>query len=36
LFGSEQHAVKVASDPEFSKAFLAVGVNRGLIGTSYS
>jgi TRAP-type transport system periplasmic protein len=34
LFESEQHAVKVASDPEFSKAFLAVGVNRGLIGAS--
>jgi TRAP-type transport system periplasmic protein len=34
LFESEQHAVRVARDPEFSKAFLAVGVNRGLIGTS--
>jgi TRAP-type C4-dicarboxylate transport system substrate-binding protein len=29
---SEQHAVRVAADPAFSKAFLAIGANRGLIG----
>jgi TRAP-type transport system periplasmic protein len=29
---SEQHAVRVAADPEFSRAFLAIGANRGLIG----
>jgi TRAP-type transport system periplasmic protein len=34
LFQSEQHAVKVATDPEFTKAFLEVGANRGLIGTN--
>jgi TRAP-type C4-dicarboxylate transport system substrate-binding protein len=32
LFESEQHAVRTISDPEFSQAFLAVGVNKGLIG----
>ncbi len=32
LFENEHHAVKVVSDPEFSKAFLAVGANKGLIG----
>jgi TRAP-type C4-dicarboxylate transport system substrate-binding protein len=32
LIESEQHAVRVAADPEFSKAFLAIGANRGLIG----
>jgi TRAP-type transport system periplasmic protein len=32
LFESEQHAVKTISDPEFAKAFLAVGANKGLIG----
>ena len=34
LFEGEQHAVKVATDPEFSKAFLAIGASRGLIGAS--
>ena len=34
LFESEAHAVRVTNDPEFSKAFLAVGANKGLIGTS--
>ncbi len=29
----EQHAVRIVSDPEFSKAFLAIGANKGLIGT---
>jgi TRAP-type transport system periplasmic protein len=34
LFESEQHAVKTISDPEFARAFLAVGANKGLIGVS--
>ena len=29
---NDQHAVRIAVDPEFSKAFLAIGANRGLIG----
>jgi TRAP-type transport system periplasmic protein len=32
LIESEQHAVRIAADPEFSKAFLSIGANRGLIG----
>ena len=34
LADSEQHAVRIVSDPEFTKAFLAVGATKGLIGTS--
>jgi len=34
LFESEQHAIWTISDPEFSKAFLALGANKGLIGAS--
>jgi TRAP-type transport system periplasmic protein len=34
LVSSEQQAIKVATDPEFVKAFLAVGANKGLIGVS--
>jgi TRAP-type transport system periplasmic protein len=34
LFENDQHAVKVINDPEFNKAFLAVGANKGLIGAS--
>jgi TRAP-type C4-dicarboxylate transport system substrate-binding protein len=34
LFQSDQHALKTIADPEFSKAFLAVGANKGLIGAS--
>jgi TRAP-type transport system periplasmic protein len=34
LVTSEQHAVKLIADPEFAKAFLALGTNRGLIGAS--
>jgi TRAP-type transport system periplasmic protein len=34
LFESERHAVKTISDPEFAKAFLALGANKGLIGVS--
>jgi TRAP-type transport system periplasmic protein len=33
LAENEQHAIKIISDPEFSKAFLAVGA-KGLIGIS--
>jgi TRAP-type C4-dicarboxylate transport system substrate-binding protein len=34
LFQNDQHAQKTIADPEFSKAFLAVGANKGLIGAS--
>jgi TRAP-type transport system periplasmic protein len=34
LFQNEQQALKTIADPEFSKAFLAVGANKGLIGAS--
>jgi TRAP-type C4-dicarboxylate transport system substrate-binding protein len=34
LFQNDQHAVKTLGDPEFSKAFLALGANKGLIGAS--
>jgi TRAP-type C4-dicarboxylate transport system substrate-binding protein len=34
LFQADQHAVKTVADPEFSKAFLAIGANKGLIGAS--
>jgi TRAP-type C4-dicarboxylate transport system substrate-binding protein len=34
LFESEEHAVKTISDPEFAKAFLALGADKGLIGAS--
>jgi TRAP-type C4-dicarboxylate transport system substrate-binding protein len=34
LFQSEQQALKTIADPEFSKAFLAVGANKGLIGAN--
>jgi TRAP-type transport system periplasmic protein len=34
LFQDDQHALKVIEDPEFSKAFLAIGANKGLIGVS--
>jgi len=32
LVESEQHAVKLVADPEFTKAFLAIGANKGLLG----
>ena len=32
LLQSEQHAVKTAAAPDFAKTFLAVGLNKGLIG----
>jgi len=34
LFQNDRHALKTIADPEFSKAFLAVGANKGLIGAS--
>jgi TRAP-type transport system periplasmic protein len=34
LIQNDQHAVKIISDPEFSKAFLALGANKGLVGAS--
>lgn len=34
LFESNQHAIKTIADPAFSKAFLAIGTNKGLIGAS--
>jgi TRAP-type C4-dicarboxylate transport system substrate-binding protein len=34
LFESNQHAIKAIADPEFAKAFLAIGENKGLIGTT--
>ncbi len=32
LFESEQHAIRAITDPEFAKAFLALGASKGLIG----
>jgi TRAP-type C4-dicarboxylate transport system substrate-binding protein len=34
VFRDDQHAVKTISDPEFAKAFLAVGAGKGLVGAS--
>jgi TRAP-type C4-dicarboxylate transport system substrate-binding protein len=34
LFQNDQHAIKTISDPEFARAFLALGANKGLIGAS--
>jgi TRAP-type transport system periplasmic protein len=34
VFQNDQHALKTIADPEFAKAFLAVGVPKGLIGAS--
>src|SRR5215467_127764 len=34
VFQNDQHAVKTIADPEFSKAFLAVGAGKGLVGAS--
>jgi TRAP-type transport system periplasmic protein len=34
LMGNDQQAIKTLSDPEFSKAFLAIGANKGLIGVN--
>jgi len=34
VFESSQNALRTIADPEFSKAFLALGANKGLIGSS--
>ena len=34
LFKDDQHSLRTVADPEFSKAFLALGANKGLIGAS--
>jgi TRAP-type transport system periplasmic protein len=34
LFQNDQHATKTIADAEFSKAFLAIGANKGLVGAS--
>jgi TRAP-type transport system periplasmic protein len=34
LIENEQHAIRIVSDPQFSKDFLAVGANKGLVGTT--
>src|SRR5262249_17731301 len=34
LFQNHEQASKTVTDPEFSKAFLAVGANKGLVGAS--
>jgi TRAP-type transport system periplasmic protein len=34
LFKDERHALKTATDPEFAKAFLTVGADKGLTGVS--
>jgi TRAP-type transport system periplasmic protein len=34
LLENDQHAVKIINDAEFSKAFLALGANKGLVGAS--
>lgn len=34
LFQSDDQALKVLADPEFSKTFLALGANKGLVGAS--
>jgi TRAP-type C4-dicarboxylate transport system substrate-binding protein len=34
LFDDDRHALRVAADPEFSKAYLALGANKGLIGVA--
>src|SRR5712671_8089873 len=34
LFKNDQHSLKTIADPDFAKAFLALGANKGLIGGS--
>jgi TRAP-type C4-dicarboxylate transport system substrate-binding protein len=36
VFDNEQHAIRTISDPEFARAFLALGSNKGLIGANLS
>jgi TRAP-type C4-dicarboxylate transport system substrate-binding protein len=32
VIGSEQHAARMTADPEFTRAFLAIGAGKGLVG----
>src|SRR6266478_1725256 len=34
LFKNDQHSLKTIADPDFAKAFLALGANKGLVGAS--
>jgi TRAP-type C4-dicarboxylate transport system substrate-binding protein len=34
VFQNDQQAIKTLSDPEFSKAFLSLGANKGIVGAS--
>jgi len=34
LFKDDQHSLRTVADPDFAKAFLALGANKGLIGAS--
>src|SRR5215467_14509438 len=34
LFRDDQHSLKTVAEPDFQKAFLALGANKGLIGAS--
>jgi len=34
IFKSDAHALKTVADPDFAKAFMALGANKGLIGAS--
>jgi TRAP-type transport system periplasmic protein len=34
LIKDDQHSIRILSDAEFAKTFLAVGANKGLVGTS--
>ncbi len=34
LFQNDQHALKILGDQEFTKAFLALGANKGLVGAA--
>jgi TRAP-type C4-dicarboxylate transport system substrate-binding protein len=34
LFKNDQHSIKTIADPDFAKAFMALGANKGLLGGS--
>ncbi len=34
LIKDDQHSIRILNDPQFNKAFLALGGNKGLVGTS--
>jgi TRAP-type C4-dicarboxylate transport system substrate-binding protein len=34
LIKDDQHSIRILNDPEFAKTFLAIGANKGLVGTS--